>query len=119
MDYHEMALNLLKRDRREKRRIERREKAAWSEIERLVARFREIDPDLQRVILFGSLARETVRSVNFDIDLAVQCAADRFLLLVAAGLESEFRVDVIDLASIDEIFCASILEEGMVLYEKH
>jgi predicted nucleotidyltransferase len=118
MNYGKIALNLLKRDRREQRKIERRVEAAQVEIDRLLAQFLEIDPGLQKVILFGSLAKHTVKSANFDIDLAVQGSPDKFLLLVAATLDSDFKVDVVDLASINPTFRQFISKDGVVLYEK-
>ena len=55
MNYDDIALNLLRRDLREQQRIERRIEAAQAEIDKLLARFLEIDLALQKVILFGSL----------------------------------------------------------------
>ena len=118
MNYDDIALNLLKRDLREQQRIERRIEAAQAEIDKLLARFLEIDPALQKVILFGSLAKQAVKSVNFDIDLAVQCSEDKFLLLVATALDSDFTVDVVDLVSVSQTFRHFILKDGVVLYEK-
>ena len=118
MNYDDIAFNLLKRDLREQQRIERRIEAAQAEIDKLLARFLEIDPALQKVILFGSLAKQTVKSVNFDIDLAVQCSEDKFLLLVATALDSDFAVDVVDLVSVNQTFRHFILKDGVVLYEK-
>ncbi|MBI1876992.1 MAG: nucleotidyltransferase domain-containing protein [Chloroflexi bacterium] len=117
-NYDKIARNLLKRDQREQQQIERRIEAARIEIDNLLAQFLEIDPALQKVILFGSLAKQIVKSPDFDIDLAVQCSPDRFLLLVAAALNSNFKVDVVDLASVSQAFRHLILTDGVVLYEK-
>ncbi|MFN8453803.1 MAG: nucleotidyltransferase domain-containing protein [Anaerolineae bacterium] len=68
--------------------------------------------------LFGSLARQTVRSPAFDIDLAVQSSPDKFLLLVAAALESDFKVDMVDLTSASPSLSQFIAQDGIVLYEK-
>jgi predicted nucleotidyltransferase len=118
-NYSDIAQNLLKRDQRAQRQIERRIKSAQIEIDRLLAQFLEIDPALQKVVLFGSLAKQAVRSANFDIDLAVQGSPDKFLLLVAAALDSDFTVDVVDLTSANQTFRQFILKDGVVLYEKH
>lgn len=117
MNYDDIALNLLKRDRRAQKQIERRIEAAWTEINKLINQFLEIDPALQKIMLFGSLAKQSVRSANFDVDLAVQCSSDKFLLLVAAALDSDFKVDVVDLASVSPSFRQFILTDGVVLYE--
>lgn len=117
-NYDDIARNLLARDQRAQRQIERRIEAARLELDKLLAKFLEIDPALQTVILFGSLAGQRVRSAEFDLDLAVQCSPDKFLLLVGAALDSNFKVDLIDLTSISQTFRQIILAEGVVLYEK-
>lgn len=91
---------------------------AWVEVGRLTRAFREIDPALQRVVLFGSLARGEVTCPDFDIDLAVACSRHSFLQLVAEALNSSFQVDLVDLGSADERIRGSILRDGIVLYEK-
>ena len=53
-------------------RTEERYKAALTEVDRLVARFRAIDPDLRRIVLFGSLAHGVPRKPDFDIDLSLE-----------------------------------------------
>ena len=115
MNYDEMALNLIKREAREQKQIEQRLKAAQRVITELVTDFLEIDPTLQKVILFGSLAKNRVRSVNFDIDLAVQGSQDKFLSLVACTLDREFKVDIVDLNSVNPTWREFIQREG-VLY---
>lgn len=118
INYDDIARNLLKRERRVQGQIERRIETARSEIDRLLAQFLEIDPALQKVVLFGSLVKQAARSADFDIDLAVQCSPDKFLLLVAAALDSDFTVDVVDLTSVSQTFCQFILKDGVILYEK-
>ena len=75
----------------------RRVKEAHREVSRLVERFREADPELRSVVLFGSLARNEVQRIDFDIDLAVE--SDRYSQLLDIALESVFRVDLIDLVA--------------------
>jgi predicted nucleotidyltransferase len=118
MNYDDIARNLIKKETREQKRIERRLKSAQEELRNLLAGFLEIDPGLRKVILFGSLARGSVKSVDFDIDLAVQCSGDKFLRLVASTLDSNFKVDVVDLDTVDDTFCYFILKEGKILYEQ-
>lgn len=117
-NYDDIARNLLARDQRTQRQTERRIEAAQIELDKLLAQFLEIDPALQTVILFGSLAGQRVRSAEFDIDLAVRCSPDKFLLLVGATLDSDFKIDLIDLTSTSQTFRQFILAEGVVLYEK-
>jgi len=118
MAYEKIALNLRKREAKAQRALEERVKAAEREIETLLAQFLAIDPGLQQVILFGSLAKKTVRSINFDIDLAVRCSPDKFLRLVGAAFNSEFAVDVVDLDTVNQALRQFILSDGIVLYEK-
>lgn len=92
-------------------RVSKAMNEAWS----LTKRFREIDLQLKRVILFGSLAEGTVTSENFDIDLAVE--SDRYLQLVAIALDSEFKVDVVELGSLPKAVRKRVLDRGKVLHE--
>lgn len=91
---------------------------AFEEIKVLVEKFRTADPDIGRIILFGSLARDDVRSPDFDIDLAVVCSGDRFLKLTAIALDSPFPVDVVDLSTADDRIKTAVAREGVILYEK-
>ena len=111
-----IAERIRKQNRLEEQKIRERVYQAHQEVDKLVRLFLEIDPDLERVVLFGSLAEERVFSLSFDIDLAVR--SDRFLQLVACGLKSPFRVDVVDLDRTPEHIRDSIQKYGKVLYEK-
>ena len=95
-----------------------RKAMAFEEIKVLVERFRAADPDIGRIFLFGSLARDDVRSPDFDIDLAVVCSGGNFLKLVAIALDSRFSVDVVDLSTADDRIRTAVAREGVVLYEK-
>ncbi len=103
-------------NRLERRLLRSRLREAHREVSRLVAQFREIDPELQKVVLFGSLAQNSVRSLQFDIDLAVR--SEQFLKLVACGLRSPFRVDVVDLEKLPAAVRRSIEEHGKTVYAK-
>lgn len=118
INYDSIAHNLHQRDLKAQQQLVERIEAARIEIDRLLANFLEIDPTLQKVVLFGSLARQTVRSPAFDIDLAVQGSPDKFLLLVAAALDSDFTVDVVDLTCASPNLSQFIVQDGIVLYEK-
>ncbi len=100
----------------EQQRLRSRLREAHREVSRLVAQFREIDPELQKVVLFGSLARNAPRGLQFDIDLAVR--SDQFLMLVACGLRSPFQVDVVDLDRLPAPVRRSIEEHGKTIYAK-
>lgn len=81
---------------------------------RLVELFRSVDPKLRRVILFGSLARKNVKRLEFDIDIAVEC--DRFMDLLGIAMESDFKVDLIDLDTASPYIVRSVEREGVELY---
>jgi predicted nucleotidyltransferase len=112
-----MAEHVRLRDRERQEAVASRVAMALAEVERLVAEFRAVDPVLEKVVLFGSLARREVRSPDFDIDLAVACSKDKYLAIVARALDSPFRVDVVDLATADDRIKASIARDGVVLHE--
>lgn len=103
-----------------KKRVAIRERVslAMAEIKRLAREFLNLDPELEKVILFGSLARGVIHSEDFDIDLAVLCSREKYLSLVVAAMGSSFHVDLADLRSIDERIRASIDREGRVIFEK-
>jgi predicted nucleotidyltransferase len=105
---------------RERRRetLRKRFGEARAEAERLAVVFRQIDPEMELIVLFGSLARGDATSADVDIDLAIRCSPDRFLRLVAESLNSSFRVDLVELDRVGEPFRRSIARDGVVLYEK-
>ena len=111
-----IAANLNRHNKLEDKRIKKKVREANDEVQRLVRRFREIDPDIDRIVLFGSLAEGTVYSLHFDIDLAVR--SGRYLELVGCGLNSSFSVDVVDLDNLAEPIRAAVEKYGKVLYEK-
>ncbi len=69
------------------RTYERRQKA-WKEIRALLQQFREIDPTVDRLIVFGSRARDDMKRTNFDIDIAVRSSKD---LQLPDSLEAHVR----------------------------
>jgi predicted nucleotidyltransferase len=103
------------RERAERTRlIETRLAEARGEIERLVADFRAHDPDLRRVVLFGSIARGRVKRPSFDIDLAVD--SDRYLELVDVALDSSFDVDLFDLTWCSDYVRDAVERYGVEVY---
>jgi len=78
--------------------------------------FLAIDPDLRRLVLFGSLARGIPTSEHFDIDLGVR--SDKYLKLVAWSLNQEWKIDVIDLDAVDGSILDGIESQAEIIYEK-
>jgi predicted nucleotidyltransferase len=111
------AMNRKNRIERKAREIRLRKKieAAFDEIERLLILFRETDPGLKRVILFGSLGENRVKNENFDIDLAVE--GQEFARCVAIALDSSFKVDLVDPEDLPSAVRSHILQNGKVVYD--
>jgi predicted nucleotidyltransferase len=81
------------RNAKEEKLINIRIGEARKEARRMAALFAE-QAGVERVILFGSLAEGTVRSIDFDIDLAV-VGGDEMRAQVIAE-KSGFSIDVTD-----------------------
>jgi predicted nucleotidyltransferase len=113
-----MAESVRRREHERRAAVSVRVESAMAEVDRLVGEFRALDPAIEKIVLFGSLARKDAASIGFDIDLAVSCSKERYLAIVARGLDSPFSVDVVDLAAADDRIKASIARDGVVLYEK-
>ena len=111
-----IAANLNRKNKLEDKRIKEKIREAMEEVQRLVNRFLEIDPAIETIALFGSLAEGDIFSLNFDIDLAVR--SEEYLKLVGCGLKSSFPVDVVDFDHVAEPIRASIEKYGKILYEK-
>ena len=111
-----IAANLNRLNKLEDKHIKDKIREAQQEVDRLVNRFLEIDPAIEKIVLFGSLAEGTVFSLHFDIDLAV--CSQEYLKLIGCGLKSSFPVDVVDLDHVPEPYKASIEKYGKILYEK-
>jgi predicted nucleotidyltransferase len=106
-----------KRSREVQKRVEERFACAQKFLPELVRSFLAIDPELQKIILFGSLARGIPKREDFDIDIGVR--SDRYFALVGWALRQEWKIDVVDLDSISESFLEDIESKGVVLYEKN
>lgn len=115
---HQLATSINEHNRRERARrrvlLAARVAEAYREVDRLVAEFRRIDPRLERVVLFGSLARGTVSRLSFDIDLAVSSL--RYLDLLGPALDSSFKVDLIDLATASPYVLQAVGRDGVEKY---
>ena len=114
----DLAESMNKRNRREYQRIEKklalRVAAARKELERVVGLFVDIDPELKRVVLFGSLARDEATRLDFDIDVAVE--SSRYMDLLGIVLESDFKIDLIDLESASPYIRRSVERDGKELF---
>ena len=86
------------------------------EIPGIVDEIKRIDPQLSKIILFGSLATDSVRSEDFDIDLAV--SSERIFKIAAWSEDRDLPLDVVDLDTLSPDFRRVVEEEGTVLYEK-
>ena len=73
-----MAVSVRRRERGRRKTISARVAGAFAEADRLVVEFRALDPDIDKIVLFGSLARKDARSIDLDIDLAVACSNSSF-----------------------------------------
>lgn len=82
----------------------------------LVDAILRVDPDIKKILLFGSIAKGRVRHLDFDIDIAVD--SDRYVRIVAWALRQEWRIDVVDLRSVAGSPLEGIANEGEVLYER-
>lgn len=107
---------LRKRAALERRRIIRRAARAKDFLPALVAAFRNIDPGIEKIVLFGSLARGTPRREGFDIDVAVR--TKRYFALVSWAFKQEWKIDVVDIDELEGTSLEGIEAKGKTLYEK-
>ena len=97
-------------------RLEQLVARAMDEIPNMVAEIKRIDPDVSRVVLFGSLATNTVRSVDFDIDLAI--SSEEIFKIAAWSEDQDLPIDIVDIDALSPNFRRVVEEKGTVLYEK-
>lgn len=105
-----------KENRDERLRIQARIIQAFKEVERLKIDFLKIDDELEQMILFGSLVKKDIGYINFDIDIGLR--SKKYYQLVGRALENDFKVDVVDLDSVNKRIKDEILKNGKVIYEK-
>ena len=114
----ELAASINARNRRERIRnqklLRKRVERAHAEVERLAEVFRKTDPNIQRIVLFGSVARNAEKRLGFDIDIAVESSKYSDLLDLAA--ESAFKVDLVDLSCASSYIRNSIERDGKEVY---
>lgn len=98
------------------KRIAERSEQAREFLHELVGAFREIDPGVRKIVLFGSLARGVPDRENFDIDVAVRTS--KYLSLVAWALKQDWKIDVVDLDEVGGTSLNDVESKGITLYEK-
>lgn len=116
MNVKNIIKEIKKENDKEARQIKDKIMQALRELEKLKRDFLEIDPDIEKIILFGSLAEGNIKSIRFDIDIAVK--SKKYYQLVGKALQSEFKIDVVDLDTIHNKIKNNILEKGKIIYEK-
>ncbi len=95
--------------------LKQRTQEAIDEVQRLVQEFRRRDPELKRLVLFGSLASGTPSNPNFDIDVSFE--GKELYACTAIALNSCFKVDLVDYRSLPEFMRKEIDTHGRILYE--
>ena len=95
--------------------IENRKHQAIREARRLVDVFKKIDKHLGRIVLFGSLAENSVRNENFDIDLSFE--GREYYRCVSEAIKSDFKVDLVDYRACADHIREEIDTKGIVLYD--
>ena len=116
-DYGAAARHLDRRFAERRRTLKARTNGARDRLASLVGQIRDVDPDIRRIVLFGSLSEETgFSSMTSDIDVAVD--SDRYLEIVARVSDPEVPVDVIDLRTARKAIRHEIDSRGEVLYER-
>lgn len=108
--------NIKRENGEERLRIESRIVQAFKEVEKLKTDFLKMDDELELMILFGSLVKKDIGYINFDIDIGLR--SKKYYQLVGRALDSDFKVDVVDLDSVNERIKDEILKNGKVIYEK-
>jgi len=101
------------RNEAELRAIHKRAEAARKEAHRIALSIRQADPKVRAVILFGSLAEEGPRRLDFDIDLALD-GGDVYKALDSTE-GSQFEVDVVQLDRLPEHISERIRKRGVFL----
>ena len=110
--------SLLQRHEHQQEAARQREQKAWESLPKLV-RILSDEYNAERVILFGSLAREEFR-INSDMDLAVSgvCAENYFKALGHLLLESPYSCDLVTIEDAPDLLKQRIEEDGVILYDR-
>jgi len=108
---------LLQRREHQQEMARQREQQAWESLPKLV-RILSDEYNAERVVLFGSLAREEFR-INSDIDLAVSGvrAENYFKAVGRLLLESPCSCDLVAIEDAPDLLRQRIEEDGVILYD--
>ena len=112
-DPRPIAAHYRARNEAELQAIRERADAARKEAHRIALRIRQADPGVRAVILFGSLAEDGPRRLDFDIDLALD-GGDVYKALDSTE-SSPFEVDVVRLDRLPEYVRERIRARGVFL----
>lgn len=112
-DPEPFAKAIRERNAAEALRLAAARKDALAEAVRLAALIRHGVPKVERVILFGSVAEDRVRSLEFDIDLALVGGEIYHAEEIAAT--SVFRIDIADYNRLPEHIRSRIESTGIEL----
>ena len=107
----------LRRHEHQQEIARQRAQKAWESLPKLV-RILSANYGAERVILFGSLAREEFR-INSDIDLAVSGmpAENYFKALGHLLMESPYSCDLVAIEDAPDLLRQRIKEDGVILYD--
>ncbi len=110
--------NLLRRHEHQQKMACQRAQKAYESLPKLV-RILSDNYGAERVILFGSLAREEFR-INSDIDLAVSGMAGEnyFKALGHLLMESPYSCDLVTIEDAPDLLKQRIEEDGVILYDR-
>jgi predicted nucleotidyltransferase len=112
-DPEPFAKAMRQRNEAEKLAMAEKREQAVAEARRLAVLIKAKVAGVEKVILFGSVAENSVRSVDFDIDLAL-LGGDVYLAEDVAA-DSSFRIDIADFNRLPDHLRSRILERGIVL----
>ena len=112
-----MVKTLLRRHEYQQEMARQRAQKAWESLPKIV-RILSDNYGAERVILFGSLAKEEFR-VNSDIDLAVSGmpAENYFKALGHLLMESPYACDLVTIEDASDLLRQRIEEDGVILYD--
>jgi predicted nucleotidyltransferase len=111
-----IALRVKDENAREEALVARRLQSAKAEALALARRL-AADPQVRRVLFFGSAATGRDFRLDSDIDLAVE--GGDILFHRATTERSAFSVDVVDIPALPVPLRKAIEMEGEILFEKH
>lgn len=105
--------NLAKLNAHEEAQLQERLSLARTEASKIAKKIAAADASILGIYLFGSTATGNVKSLNFDIDLAIEGGSSALAMEAAAS--SHFAVDIVDFAQLPSHIKERILLEGIKL----